>query len=722
MSGARFGRSLRVFAALLLALTVSGSVLLPTPALAATNQLSGKVTDQSSNPIVGATIAVIDPSTSATVTSTTTDSSGNYSMSVGGGTYNIQVTPPSGSMFQVALIVNRVFTGDTLLDVVLVPAIIPPPLVTVSGRILDPAGNGVPNQTVGGFDVQTDQGPEVHTDATGYYAFQTPAGTPIIIAVYSTVAPSGLPHDYLLAINTPIVPTQDTEMNITLPAKRVEVHVQDPSGNPISGASVSTNSSPRSRGSDITYRWDAVTDGTTDATGVAILWVFPSTYSLTASATGWVATTLDNVAVTTDTSLTITLTTPPPPLVTVSGRILDPAGNGVPNQTVGGFDVQTDQGPEVHTDATGYYAFQTPAGTPIIIAVYSTVAPSGLPHDYLLAINTPIVPTQDTEMNITLPAKRVEVHVQDPSGNPISGASVSTNSSPRSRGSDITYRWDAVTDGTTDATGVAILWVFPSTYSLTIAPPDSSPFAVFTLPNNEISSDITTIIVLQFVHAPPVTTATTSPQPNAQGVYPGTVTVALSATATSGFTVANTYFTIDGGTQQTYSAPFTVSGEGSHTVTYWSVDNAGVYEIAKTLPITIESLTITTTSPLPDGTIGVPYTAQMEATGGTLPYHWSISSGQLPDGLTIDPDTGEISGTPTTAGTFGFTVQVTDNSQITATKQFALAPPPSSGTGGSDYTQPVSLPAPPGSSTPDQPADCASGTYHLPTAARFRTA
>ncbi len=98
------------------------------------------------------------------------------------------------------------------------------------------------------------------------------------------------------------------------------------------------------------------------------------------------------------------------------------------------------------------------------------------------------------------------------------------------------------------------------------------------------------------------------------------MTVTLSATATSGFTVANTYYTVDGGPQQTYTAPFTVSGEGAHTVNYWSVDNVGVYEIAKTLSIQIESLAITTQSPLPDGEIGVPYSVTMEATGGTQPY------------------------------------------------------------------------------------------------------
>ena len=132
------------------------------------------------------------------------------------------------------------------------------------------------------------------------------------------------------------------------------------------------------------------------------------------------------------------------------------------------------------------------------------------------------------------------------------------------------------------------------------------------------------------------------------------------------------------------------------------------------LTITIESLAITTQSPLKSGQVGQYYEQQMDATGGTLPYHWSIAAGgNLPDGLNIDPDTGLISGTPTTAGTFGFTVQVTDSSQIIATKRFTFAGPPSPGTGGGDYEQPIVLPPPPGSPTPDQPADCLSGSYAL---------
>jgi hypothetical protein len=77
--------------------------------------------------------------------------------------------------------------------------------------------------------------------------------------------------------------------------------------------------------------------------------------------------------------------------------------------------------------------------------------------------------------------------------------------------------------------------------------------------------------------------------------------------------------------------------------------------------VSTEIITITTTS-LADGEVGTDYSAEVEATEGTVPYTWSISAGSLPDGLTQDEDTGAISGNPTTAGEYTFTVQVDDSS------------------------------------------------------------
>jgi hypothetical protein len=79
---------------------------------------------------------------------------------------------------------------------------------------------------------------------------------------------------------------------------------------------------------------------------------------------------------------------------------------------------------------------------------------------------------------------------------------------------------------------------------------------------------------------------------------------------------------------------------------------------------------ITTTS-LPNAIVGVPYSLQLQATGGFGALAWSIS-GSLPDGLGMD-GAGLISGALTTTGVpANFTVQVVDQAQRTDTRNFTL--------------------------------------------------
>lgn len=60
--------------------------------------------------------------------------------------------------------------------------------------------------------------------------------------------------------------------------------------------------------------------------------------------------------------------------------------------------------------------------------------------------------------------------------------------------------------------------------------------------------------------------------------YPDPAVVTLSPSAASSYTVANTYYKLDGGSTETYSTPFNVEGSGTHTMEYWSVDNTGLEE------------------------------------------------------------------------------------------------------------------------------------------------
>jgi hypothetical protein len=82
--------------------------------------------------------------------------------------------------------------------------------------------------------------------------------------------------------------------------------------------------------------------------------------------------------------------------------------------------------------------------------------------------------------------------------------------------------------------------------------------------------------------------------------------------------------------------------------------------------------TINTTS-LPTGTKGVPYNAQISVSGGVAPFIFTVSSGALPAGVSLNRNTGVVSGVATVAGTFNFTVNVRDQAGATTSKAYKVA-------------------------------------------------
>ena len=95
--------------------------------------------------------------------------------------------------------------------------------------------------------------------------------------------------------------------------------------------------------------------------------------------------------------------------------------------------------------------------------------------------------------------------------------------------------------------------------------------------------------------------------------------------------------------------------------------NISVQSVHSASPLSI------TTSALSSAQVNAAYSASITAQGGTAPYSWSLISGSLPNGLTLNPSTGVIAGSVSQAGAFTFTTEVTDASAHTATQQLTLS-------------------------------------------------
>ena len=175
-------------------------------------------------------------------------------------------------------------------------------------------------------------------------------------------------------------------------------------------------------------------------------------------------------------------------------------------------------------------------------------------------------------------------------------------------------------------------------------------------------------------------------------VYDGTYVIPVT-----GVSLDESSITLDVGGSQTLTATVTPE-DATNKKVCWSSDNEAVATVSEDGVVTAvaggtavitatthdglftASCTVTVNAPatapniitdtLPDGKVGEAYSQTLTA-NGTTPIKWSISGGARPDGLTLDETTGEISGTPTTAGTASFTVKA-ENSAGSDTKELSI--------------------------------------------------
>ena len=130
------------------------------------------------------------------------------------------------------------------------------------------------------------------------------------------------------------------------------------------------------------------------------------------------------------------------------------------------------------------------------------------------------------------------------------------------------------------------------------------------------------------------------------------LSVTQAAGLSTGFSVSGLTMplTVAPGQSAKFSLSFTPTGAGSVTSSLSLVSNAPTSPSVIGLSGDGMPGLVITTSSLPAGQPQTPYAAQLGATGGTGPYSWSVSSGNLPAGLTLS-NSGAISGTPTQSGT-----------------------------------------------------------------------
>lgn len=218
------------------------SLFFPETALADTFTLSGQVSDSIGNAVSNASVDVTDSNTSANAGSTTTDGAGNYSLIVIDGTYDIHVTPPAGSTFSPILAFAQNVTADKILNFVLAPQ----GQLTLSGHIYDEYGNPLPNQSIN--IAVNGVGHHATTDATGQYSFSNlPTGNYSFFEA-SRNDPFNPPANNDGTLNEPkaylvrfggFSLSQSIIKDYTILGRKVTVHVQDPTGNPINNVSVS---------------------------------------------------------------------------------------------------------------------------------------------------------------------------------------------------------------------------------------------------------------------------------------------------------------------------------------------------------------------------------------------------------------------------------------------------------------------------------------------------
>jgi Putative Ig domain len=235
---------------------------------------------------------------------------------------------------------------------------------------------------------------------------------------------------------------------------------------------------------------------------------------------------------------------------------------------------------------------------------------------------------------------------------------------------------------TVSPAGTGTLTQTSSTSANYVAPASVAAETVVTITAASVDFPKQSAALTVKIEPPPVITTTSLPTATLNASYTGPVTATggvppLAWTIASGTLPAG--LSLGSSSTDTVNITGKATAAGQSVITITVTDSTGASNTSGPLTIVVSSLAFTTTSPLPSGTVNVPYVGvQFAATGGTSPYTFSLASGStLPSGLALS--NGDLTGTPTTVGTYTFGMTVTDSTTPTPaaiTQNFTLVVSP----------------------------------------------
>jgi YVTN family beta-propeller protein len=221
----------------------------------------------------------------------------------------------------------------------------------------------------------------------------------------------------------------------------------------------------------------------------------------------------------------------------------------------------------------------------------------------------------------------------------------------------------------------------PSTGAITGTPtaPATTKVVTFTVKDSSSPTALSASTQLTVpIGTTPITATTIDGSVDVAYTTPSPLTQLTATGGTGSYTWSTVSGTLPSGlslTPGTGDITGTPAGPGTSVVLFAATDtDTNVGDEQVTFDISYLEPSVTTSS-LSSGTEGTAYRATLSGSSGIAPYSWSVSAGSLPTGLTLSPTTGAITGEPTTAGTFPFTVKLTDSASPTsqtATKALSI--------------------------------------------------